>query len=157
MQKIVTFLWFDKEAEEAANFYVSIFRNSRITKISRYSDAGPSPAGSVMTVDFELDGQQFTAMNAGPQFPFTEAISLMVKCETQAEVDYYWEKLVAGGKPVQCGWLRDRYGLSWQVTPNVLLDYMSDADVEKATRTARAMFKMQKLDIAALTAAYEGR
>jgi predicted 3-demethylubiquinone-9 3-methyltransferase (glyoxalase superfamily) len=150
IQKITPFLWFDSEAEEAVNFYVSIFPNSKIHKIMRYSEAGPAPAGSVMTVDFELDGLRMTALNAGPIYKFTEAISFVVHCQTQDEVDYYWEKLSADGGEVQCGWLKDKYGLSWQVTPEILLELMGDPDAKKAARVAQAMFKMKKLDIRTL-------
>jgi len=147
-QKITTFLWFDNNAEEAANFYVSVFRNSRILQTSRFSDAGPGPKGGVMTITFELDGQQFTAMNGGPAFKFTEAISLAVLCESQEEVDYYWEKLTAnGGQESQCGWLKDKYGLSWQITPVVLMRFIEDSDSAKVKRVMEAMMQMQKLDI----------
>jgi predicted 3-demethylubiquinone-9 3-methyltransferase (glyoxalase superfamily) len=150
IQKITPFLWFDGQAEEAANFYVSIFPNSKIVKVMRYSEAGPAPAGSVMTVDFELDGQRFTALNGGPVYKFTAAISFVVHCQTQDEVDHYWDKLSAGGGEVQCGWLVDKFGMSWQVTPTVLLELMGDPDSKKAARVAQAMFKMKKLDIRAL-------
>jgi len=150
IQKISPFLWFDHEAEEAANFYVSIFPNSKIVRVMRYSEAGPGPAGSAMTVAFELEGLPFTALNGGPHFKFNEAVSFVVHCETQDEVDYYWEKLSAGGGEVQCGWLKDKFGLSWQVVPNVLLELMGDRDSKKASRVAQAMFKMKKLDIRAL-------
>jgi predicted 3-demethylubiquinone-9 3-methyltransferase (glyoxalase superfamily) len=149
-QKITTFLWFDKEAEEAAQFYTSIFKNSRILGVARYGDAGPGPKGSVMTVSFELDGQEFVALNGGPQFKFTEAISLVVNCETQKEVDEFWSKLSAGGQEVECGWLRDKYGLCWQITPNVLPRLLQDPDPQKAKRVMEAMLKMKKIDIAAL-------
>jgi predicted 3-demethylubiquinone-9 3-methyltransferase (glyoxalase superfamily) len=148
IQIITPFLWFDGQAEEAANFYVSIFPNSKIRKVMRYSEAGPAPAGSVMTVDFELDGQRFTALNGGPVYKFTAAISFVVHCQTQDEVDHYWDKLSAGGSEVQCGWLVDKFGLSWQVTPTVLLELMGDP--KKAARVAQAMFKMKKLDIRGL-------
>ena len=160
MQKITTFLWYDDKAEEAANFYVSLFRNSRIGKISRYSDAGQEvhgrPAGSVMVVTFELDGQEFSALNGGPHFKFTEAISVRVNCETQKEVDELWEKLSAGGEKSQCGWLKDKYGLSWQIVPTVLDEMMSDKDTKKAARVMKAMLTMQKLDIAKLKQAFAG-
>jgi predicted 3-demethylubiquinone-9 3-methyltransferase (glyoxalase superfamily) len=149
-QRITTFLWFDKEAEEAAQFYTSIFKNSRILGVARYGDAGPGPKGSVMTVSFELDGQEFVALNGGPQFKFTEAISLVVNCETQKEVDEFWSKLSAGGQEVECGWLRDKYGLCWQITPNVLPRLLQDPDPQKAKRVMEAMLKMKKIDIAAL-------
>jgi predicted 3-demethylubiquinone-9 3-methyltransferase (glyoxalase superfamily) len=160
MQKITTFLWFDDKAEEAANFYVSLFRNSRIGKISRYSDAGQDvhgrTAGSVMVVTFELDGREFSALNGGPHFKFTEAISLSVNCETQQEVDELWEKLSAGGEKSQCGWLKDKYGLSWQIVPTALGEMMGDKDSKKAARVMKAMLQMQKLDIAKLEQAYRG-
>jgi predicted 3-demethylubiquinone-9 3-methyltransferase (glyoxalase superfamily) len=156
LQKITPFLWFDHQAEEAANFYVSTFPNSKVGKVTRYSEAGPAPAGSVMTVSFELDGVPFTAMNAGPHFKFNESISFVVHCQTQEEVDFYWEKLTAGGGEVQCGWLKDKFGLSWQVTPTILLELMGDPDRKKAARVARAMFKMKKLDIRALQQAAAG-
>jgi len=160
-QKITTFLWFDGQAEEAAQHYVSIFKNSRIIGTTRYdeeaSKAAGRPKGSVMTVEFELDGQRFTALNGGPHFKFTEAISLIVHCENQKEVDHFWEKLSAGGEEVQCGWLKDRYGLSWQVVPDVMLEMLQSKDPEKSRRAMAAMLTMKKLDIAALTKAYEGR
>ena len=149
-QKITTFLWFDKEAEEAANYYTSIFKNARILGVARYGEAGPGPKGSVMTVSFELDGQAFVALNGGPQFKFTEAISLVVNCETQKEVDEFWSKLSAGGQEVECGWLKDKYGLCWQITPNVLPRLLQDPDPQKAKRVMEAMLKMKKIDIAAL-------
>ncbi|MBC8030214.1 MAG: VOC family protein [Pyrinomonadaceae bacterium] len=159
MQKITPFLWFDDKAEEAANFYVSVFKNSKIGGVSRYGDAGEQaagkPAGTVMTVEFQLDGQDFVALNGGPHFKFTEAISLVVNCETQEEVDHFWEKLSAGGQEVQCGWLKDKYGLSWQVVPTVLGEMMQDKDAEKANRVMKAMLQMKKLDIATLKQAYE--
>jgi predicted 3-demethylubiquinone-9 3-methyltransferase (glyoxalase superfamily) len=150
IQKITPFLWFDHQAEEAAKFYVSIFPNSKIHKVIRYSEAGPGPAGSAMTVAFELEGLPFTALNGGPHFKFTEAISFVVHCQTQDEVDFYWEKLSADGGEVQCGWLKDKYGLSWQVVPDVLLELLGDPDPKKAARVAQAMFKMKKLDIRGL-------
>ena len=155
MQKITTFLWFDDKAEEAANLYVSLFKNSKIESMSRYGDAGPGPKGSVMVVQFQLDGQRFTALNGGPIFKFTEAISLMVNCETQEEVDRLWEKLSEGGKKDHCGWLKDKYGLSWQIVPTALGKLMSDPDREKAARVTRAMLQMNKLDISALQKAYD--
>jgi predicted 3-demethylubiquinone-9 3-methyltransferase (glyoxalase superfamily) len=161
IQKITPFLWFDTQAEEAAAYYVSIFKNSRIKGVTRYdaasSQAAGRPKGSVMTVDFELDGQPFTALNGGPMFTFTEAISFVVHCESQQEVDHFWEKLAAGGQEVQCGWLKDRYGVSWQVVPSVMLEMLQDKDPEKARRAMAAMLTMKKLDIAALKKAYEGR
>ena len=151
MQKITPFLWFDDKAEEAVKFYTSIFENSKIGKIARYDEAGEKaagrPKGSVMTVEFELDGQEFVALNGGPIFKFTEAISFVVNCETQEEVDYYWEKLSQGGKEVQCGWLKDKYGLSWQIVPTVLGELLSGKDAAKAQRVMDAMLKMVKLDI----------
>jgi predicted 3-demethylubiquinone-9 3-methyltransferase (glyoxalase superfamily) len=155
MQKITTFLWFDHQAEEAANFYVSVFDDARIVKVSRYPEGLPAPAGSVMTVEFQLAGQTFVAMNAGPHFKFTEAISLLVECHSQEEVDRYWEQLSAGGAESQCGWLKDKYGLSWQITPRVLLEWNSDPDPHKASRVMQAMLKMKKIDIAALQRAYD--
>jgi predicted 3-demethylubiquinone-9 3-methyltransferase (glyoxalase superfamily) len=155
LQKITPFLWFDNQAEEAAAFYTSIFPNSRILKTARYGDSGPGPAGSVMTVEFELEGQPFVALNGGPLFKFTEAISFVVNCQTQEEVDAYWERLSAGGTQVQCGWLKDKFGLSWQVVPTVLARLMSDPDRQKAGRVTKAMLTMKKLDIAALQQAAE--
>ena len=156
MQKITPFLWFDSQAEEAAKFYVSVFGNSRILKTVRYGEAGPGPAGSVMTVVFELNGVQFTALNGGPLYQFSGAISFVVNCQSQAEVDTLWEKLSAGGKPDRCGWVKDRYGLSWQVVPTVLPVLLSDPDPAKAQRAMAAMLKMSKLDIAALEKAHAG-
>src|SRR5882762_9509656 len=157
IQKISPFLWFDQQAEEAARFYVSIFPNSAVRGIARYTGAGPGPAGSVMTVAFELDGQPFTALNGGPVFKFTEAISLVVNCQTQEEVDHFWSKLSAGGQEVQCGWLKDRFGVSWQVVPTVLSEMLQDKDPEKSKRVMAAMLKMTKLSIEGLKHAYEGR
>ena len=150
MQKITPFLWFDDKAEEAARFYVSIFRNSRIVSLSRYGDAGPGPKGAVMVAAFELEGQAFLALNGGPQFAFTPAVSFMVNCVTQDDVDYFWEKLSEGGEKNRCGWLRDKYGLSWQVVPTILGELMQDKDPEKSRRVMEAMMQMQKLDIAGL-------
>src|SRR6266566_1929307 len=151
MQKITPFLWFNDKAEEAVKFYTSIFKNSKIGKIARYDEAGEKvsgrPAGSVMTIEFQLEGQEFVALNGGPHFKFTEAISFVVNCETQEEVDYYWEKLSTGGKEVQCGWLKDKYGLSWQIVPTVLGELLSGKDNAKAQRVMQAMLKMVKLDI----------
>jgi predicted 3-demethylubiquinone-9 3-methyltransferase (glyoxalase superfamily) len=155
MQKITPFLWFDGEAEEAANFYVSIFKNSKVLSVSRYGDGAPRPKGSVMTVAFDLDGQKFVALNGGPQYAFTPAVSFVVNCETQEEVDHYWEKLTAGGKEVQCGWLTDKYGLSWQITPTILITMLQDKDPAKAQRVMKAMMKMIKLDIKELQRAYD--
>jgi len=149
-QKITTFLWFDNNAEEAANFYVSVFKNSRILNTTRYGDAGPGPKGTVMTIEFELDGQRFTGLNGGPQFKFTEAISLVVHCKTQEEVDYFWEKLSEGGQKVECGWLKDKFGLFWQVTPDILLELLQDSDSQKSQRVMKAMMQMKKIDIEGL-------
>ena len=157
MQKITTFLWFNHNAEEAAKFYTSIFKNSKIGKITRYGDAGPGAKGTVMTVIFELAGQEFMALNGGPQFKFTEAISLMVKCQSQKEVDELWEKLSEGGEKGPCGWLKDKFGLSWQVDPTVLGEMLSDPDPRKSQRVMKAMLKMSKIDIAALKRAYDGK
>lgn len=154
MPKITPFLWFDTEAEQAAKFYVSIFKNSKIVTTARYGDAGPGPKGSVMTVLFQLDGQSFIALNGGPQFKFTEAISFVVNCETQKEVDDYWAKLSAGGGEGQCGWLKDRYGLWWQITPTILSKLLANPDPKKSKRVMEAMLKMKKIDIAALQNAY---
>lgn len=162
LQKITPCLWFDTQAEEAAQFYCSIFRNSRILRISRYGEAGyeihGKPAGSVLTVAFELDGQSFTTLNGGPVFTFNEAISLQVNCDTQEELDHYWDRLSAGGDETaqQCGWLKDKYGVSWQIVPTVLPDMLSDADSGKSERVMTALLKMKKLDIAGLKRAYEG-
>lgn len=162
IQRISPCLWFDDDAEQAASFYVFIFENSRIMDVSRYGEAGYEvhgrPAGSVMTVEFELDGCRFTALNGGPTFTFNEAISLQVNCESQAEVDYYWERLSEGGdeKAQQCGWLKDRYGVSWQIVPSALIRMMLDQDIAKADRVMQAMLRMHRLDIAALQRAYEG-
>ena len=155
MQKITPFLWFDTQAEEAAKFYASIFPNSKILKTARYGEAGPGPKGSVMTVEFELDGQRMIALNGGPVFKFTEAISLSVDCIDQKEVDHYWTKLSQGGQESQCGWLKDRYGLSWQVNPAILGELLAGPDAKKARRVMEAMLKMRKIDIAALRAAAE--
>ena len=150
MQKITPFLWFDNQAEEAMNFYTSIFKNSRIVNTKRYGDAGPGPKGSVMTGTFILDGQEFYALNGGPHFKFTEAISLFIKCETQEEVDLFWDKLSDGGQKSRCGWLKDRFGLSWQIIPSSLGRLISDPDPARAGRAMQAMLGMQKIDIAAL-------
>ena len=154
-QKITPNLWFDTEAEEAANFYVSVFPNSRIVGVSRYTEAGPREAGTVMTVAFELDGQRFVALNGGPDFSFSEAISFVVDCETQEEVDTYWETLSEGGEEGPCGWLKDKFGLSWQVTPTALPRLLADPDTEKAQRVMAAMLEMKKIDIEALERAAE--
>lgn len=155
-QKISPFLWFDNQAEEAARFYASIFPNSKINTITRYGEAGPGPKGSVMTVGFELDGVLFAALNGGPNLKFTEAISFVVHCETQEEVDRYWARLTDGGQEVQCGWLKDRFGLSWQIVPNAMIEMLADKDPEKSRRVAQAMFQMKKLDLAELQKAYRG-
>jgi len=155
-QKITTFLWFDNNAEQAMEFYTSIFKNSKIVSASRYGEAGPGPKGSVMVGAFELEGQRFLALNGGPRFKFTEAISLVINCETQAEVDYYWQELSDGGETQQCGWLKDKFGLSWQVVPSVLGELMQDKDPQKSKRVMHAMSQMVKLDIARLRAAHAG-
>lgn len=156
-QKITTFLWFDSNAEEAATFYTSIFPDSRVTKVARWGKGGPAPEGSVMTVSFELAGQAYIAMNGGPHYKLTPAISLFVSCDSQEEVDTLWDKLLAGGgKPTACGWLEDKFGLSWQVIPDRLMERMSDPDPVKAGRVAQAMMTMQKIDIAAIERAYVG-
>ena len=156
MPRITPFLWFDTQAEEAAKFYISIFKNSRIVTTTRYGDAGPGPKGSVMTVVFQLDGQEFIALNGGPQFRFTEAISFTVNCKTQEEVDDFWAKLSRGGAEGPCGWLKDQYGLSWQIVPTVLAELLSDPDPKKARRVTEAMLKMKKIDVAALKKASAG-
>ncbi len=155
-QGLTTCLWFDGQAEEAANHYTSVFENSRLGEIIRYSEAGPGPAGSVVTVAFELNGQKFVALNGGPQFTFNEAISFQIHCDDQDEVDYYWSKLSEGGEEGPCGWLKDKYGVSWQVIPTVLIDMIGDPDPAKAKRATEAMLSMRKLDIAALEKAYAG-
>ncbi len=157
MQKITPFLWFDGKAEEAMRFYTSIFRNSKIGSITRYGDAGPGPKGTVMTATFHLDGQEFIALNGGPQFRFSPAISFVVNCETQEEVDELWEKLSAGGQTQQCGWLMDRYGVSWQIVPTVLGQLVQDKDPAKSARVVQAMLAMEKLDIGLLKKAAEQR
>ena len=161
MQKITPFLWFNDNAEEAVKFYTSIFKKSKIGKIARYDEAGEKvagrPAGSVMTIEFEIEGQDFIALNGGPHFKFNEAVSFVVSCKTQTEVDYYWNKLSAGGKEVQCGWLTDKFGLSWQIVPTILGELMSDKDPAKSQRVMEAMLKMVKLDINKLKAAYAGK
>jgi predicted 3-demethylubiquinone-9 3-methyltransferase (glyoxalase superfamily) len=161
MQKITPFLWFDTQAEEAANFYTSIFKNSKIVSVARYGDEGAKasgrPKGSAMTVAFELEGQKFVALNGGPHFKFTEAVSFVVNCQTQEEVDHYWEKLSAGGdeKAQQCGWLKDKYALSWQIVPTVMVEMLQDKDPKKSERVMAALIKMKKLDIKTLKQAYE--
>jgi len=156
VQKVSPFLWFDSQAEEAANFYVSLFSNSRILKIVRYGAAGPGPQGSVMTVAFQLDDQEITALNGGPHFQFSEAISFVISCDSQAEIDSLWEKLSAAGTESRCGWLKDRYGLSWQVVPAGLAELLGDKDPAKSQRAMQAMLKMKKLDMAALKKAHAG-
>ena len=156
-QKIVTFLWFDNNAEEAINFYSAIFKDSKILSTSRYGEAGPGPKGTLMAASFELHGQEFMALNGGPHFKFTEAISLFVKCETQKEIDDYWEKLSEGGETSQCGWLKDKFGLSWQIVPPLLPKLLSDKDGEKSQRVMRAMLKMTKIEIQKLKDAYDGK
>jgi predicted 3-demethylubiquinone-9 3-methyltransferase (glyoxalase superfamily) len=157
MQKITPFLWFDKEAEEAANLYVSVFKNSKIVSVSRYGAAGPGQPGSVMSVTFELEGQPFYALNGGPLYTFTPAISLFVNCETQEEVDTLWEKLSDAGRPNRCGWLTDKYGLSWQIIPSVLGKLLQSGDREASNRAMKAMLTMNKLDIRALQDAFDGK
>jgi len=154
MQKIVPCLWYDNQAEDAALFYVSIFKNSKVLDVARYGEAGPGPAGSVMTVSFVLDGREFVGLNGGPVFTFSEAISFQVGCETQEEVDYFWEKLSEGGTKGQCGWLKDKYGVSWQITPTILPELLRDKDPAKSQRVAAAMLKMTRLDIGRLKQAY---
>jgi predicted 3-demethylubiquinone-9 3-methyltransferase (glyoxalase superfamily) len=153
MTRITPCLWFDTEGEEAATFYVSLFKNSRITEVSRYGEAGPRPAGTVMVVSFELDGRPFTALNGGPEFTFNEAISLQIDCQSQEEVDYYWDGLTAGGEEGPCGWLKDRYGVSWQVVPSALTTLLQDPDPGRSQRAMAAMLTMKKIDIAAVQAA----
>jgi predicted 3-demethylubiquinone-9 3-methyltransferase (glyoxalase superfamily) len=161
MQKITTCLWFDSNAEEAVAFYTSIFKNSKITTVTRYTEAGQEihgkPAGSVLTVSFEIEGREFMALNGGPLFKFTEAISLVVNCETQEEIDYYWDRLTQGGDPQsqQCGWLKDKYGLSWQIVPMALQKMVADPDAAKVGRVMQALFPMKKLDLSALRRAYD--
>ena len=161
MQKITPFLWFDDKAEEAVNFYVSVFNNSTVGNITYYNEevakASGKPEGSVMTIDFQLEGQDFIALNGGPQFKFTEAVSFSVNCKTQEEVDRLWEKLSEGGEEGPCGWLKDKYGLSWQIVPSVLVEMLLDRDTEKSKRVTHAMLQMKKLDIETLKRAYEER
>jgi len=157
MQKITPFLWYDGNAEEAANFYISIFKNSKMGKISRYGEAGPGPKGSAMSVTFQIEGQEFFALNGGPQFKFTPAISFFVNCETQKEVDELWEKLSAGGRTDRCGWLQDKYGVSWQIIPTVLGQLLGDKDPQRAKRAMQAMLQMTKIDGNALQQAAEGK
>jgi predicted 3-demethylubiquinone-9 3-methyltransferase (glyoxalase superfamily) len=156
-QKITPFLWFDNQAEEAVNFYTSVFKNSRINGMSRYGDEGPGPKGTVMVATFQIEGQEFMALNGGPQFKFTPAISFMVHCDTQEEIDELWEKLTSnGGQEVECGWLTDRFGLSWQITPKVFGKMMQDKDPAKTRRVMQAMMQMKKMDISKLEQAYSG-
>jgi predicted 3-demethylubiquinone-9 3-methyltransferase (glyoxalase superfamily) len=155
MQTITPYLWFDGKAEEAMNFYVSVFKNSKVVRVTRYGDSGPGPKGSVMSAIFQLNGQEFFALNGGPQFTFSPAISFFISCETQSEVDELWEKLSAGGAKNRCGWLTDKYGLTWQVVPTILNTLLQDKDPQKANRVMRAMMQMDKLDIAGLQRAYD--
>jgi predicted 3-demethylubiquinone-9 3-methyltransferase (glyoxalase superfamily) len=155
-QKITTFLWFDGNAEEAMKHYVSIFKNSKILSVTRNGKAGPGPAGTVLVGSFRIEGQEFTALNGGPQFKFTEAISLVVNCDSQKEVDHFWAKLSAGGAPGQCGWLKDKFGLSWQIVPRVMIKLLQEKDPAKSQRVMQAMMQMTKLDIAALQRAHRG-
>ena len=155
MQKITPFLWFDNNAEEAVNFYASIFKDARILDVVRYGEAGPGPAGTAMTVSFELFGQEFIALNGGPHFKFNEAVSFSINCETQEEVDEFWGKLTEGGEESRCGWLKDKYGLSWQVNPTILGEMLKDKDTEKAKRAIEAMLQMGKIDIPTLKRAYD--
>lgn len=162
MQKITPFLWFDGQAEDAVNFYTSLFKNSKIGRIARYNEAAAEktgrPVGSVLTIEFEIEGQKFVALNGGPLFKFNESVSFVINCETQEEVDYFWGKLTAdGGEESACGWLKDKFGLSWQVTPTVLIDMLHDKDPEKAERVMKAMLQMQKIEIPKLKAAYGGK
>ena len=156
MQKITPFLWFDNQAEEAMNFYVSIFKNSKVGRVSRCGEAGPGPKGTVMSATFQLEGQEFMALNGGPLFHFTEAISFFVDCKTQQEVDELWEKLCAGGQRGRCGWLKDKFGLSWQIIPSALMELLQDKDPQRSKRAMQAMLQMSKIDIAGLKQAYEG-
>jgi predicted 3-demethylubiquinone-9 3-methyltransferase (glyoxalase superfamily) len=155
MQKITPFLWFDGKAEEAVNFYVSIFKNSKVGRVTRYGEGGPGPKGTVMSATFQLDGQEFFALNGGPVYTFTPAISFFVNCETQEEVDQLWDKLSAGGKKDRCGWLKDKYGLSWQIIPSALGKMLQDPDPEKAKRVMQAMLQMDKIEIGGLQQAYD--
>lgn len=157
MKRITPFLWFDNNAEEAANFYVSVFPNSKVLRVTRYGDTGPGPAGSVMTVDFDLDGEEFVGLNGGPKDKFNWAVSFVVNCETQEEVDYYWDKLSEnGGEKSRCGWLKDQFGLWWQITPTILTEMIGDKDPEKAQRVMQAMMKMDKIEIEPIKRAYAG-
>ena len=156
MQKISPCLWFDNNAEEAVDFYTSVFKNSRVIGSSRYGDAGPGPKGTIMTIDFELEGVRYAALNGGPNFQFTEAVSLVVNCQTQEEVDYYWEKLSEGGQKIECGWLKDKFGLAWQITPILLIEQLLSDDQQKVDRVMKAMMQMKKLDIEGIRKAAEG-
>ena len=155
-QKITTFLWFDNEAEEAVKFYVSVFKNSKISKTVLYGEGAPKPKGTVMVIDFELDGQKFAALNGGPEFKFNESISLVVNCKTQEEIDYFWEKLSEGGQKIECGWLKDKYGLAWQIVPEALEELLSEEDPEKTNRVMKEVMKMKKLDLKQLQDAAAG-
>ena len=155
-QQITPFLWFDDNADEAVNFYLSIFKDSRLLDATRYGEAGPGPKGTIMTATFELNGQQFIALNGGPRYKFTEAVSFVVKCETQEEIDYYWDKLLDGGEPQRCGWLKDRFGLSWQIVPAQLSELFGGNDPQRAGRVMQAMMQMVKFDIAKLKQGYDG-
>jgi len=155
-QQITPFLWFDDNADKAVNFYLSIFKDSRLLDATRYGEAGPGPKGTIMTATFELNGQQFIALNGGPRYKFTEAVSFVVKCETQEEIDYYWDKLLDGGEPQRCGWLKDRFGLSWQIVPAQLSELFGGNDPQRAGRVMQAMMQMVKFDIAKLKQAYDG-
>jgi len=156
-QRITPFLWFNNQAEEAVKFYTSIFKNSKAGAVTHYPEGTPGPAGTVMTVAFQLDGQEFVALNGGPQFPFTEAVSFVVNCDNQKEIDYYWQKLSAGAKEVQCGWVKDKFGVSWQIVPTILGELVSDKDRAKAQRVMHALLKMVKLDIKKLQEAAKGK
>jgi predicted 3-demethylubiquinone-9 3-methyltransferase (glyoxalase superfamily) len=157
MPKITPFLWFDNNVEEAMNFYISIFKNANVIEINRYGDAGPGPKGTVMTAKFQIEGQDLVGLNGGPHFKFTEAISFVVGCEDQQEVDYFWEKLSAGGTTSQCGWLKDKFGLSWQIVPNALLELLRDKDPAKSQRVMKALLGMTKIEIKSLKDAYDGK
>lgn len=157
MQKITPFLWFDDQAEEAVNFYTSVFKNSKTGTVARYGEGGPGPKGSVMTATFSIDGQEFIALNGGPMFKFTEAVSFVINCKDQDEIDYYWDKLSEGGEKSRCGWLKDKFGLSWQVVPTMLSQLFSGKEPEKSKRAMQAMMQMDKLDIARLQKAYDGK
>ena len=156
MQKITPFLWFDDQAEEAANFYVSVFGNAKILRTVRYGEEGPGPKGTVMTIEFRIEGQEFVALNGGPAFTFSQATSFVVNCTSQVEIDRLWENLTKGGEPQPCGWLKDRYGVSWQVVPVILAELLNDPDPKKAGRVMKAMLKMDKLEIKPLQKAYDG-